>query len=98
MPIRTSNPASYDKIFQIYKSGASVLPSGTTTTLPNNRAVLIITGDTPFTFRLYNLEHTAAVPSYADLVIPINTTIILPIQVKYYTVTTGINSSLYGLL
>lgn len=98
MPIRTSNPASYDKIFEIYKNGTAVLSSGTTTTLPNNRGVLIITGSAAFTFRLYNLEHTTAVPSYADLIIPANTTIILPIQVKYYTVTTGTGCSIYGLL
>jgi len=97
MPIKTSNPASYDKIFEIYKNGSAVLSSGTTTSLPNNRGVLIVAG-AQFTFRLYNLEHTTAAPSYADLIIPINTTIILPIQVKYYTVTTGSSCSIYGLV
>lgn len=89
--IRTSTPPSYDKIFSIYTAGA-IIPSNQT--LPGHRGLYIATTSTAeLTFN--NIDGTAATVRF-----PLNTQIVLPLQIKSYTTpTTGASSIyIYGLI
>ena len=105
MPLRTSSPPSYDKIFEIFTAGtaATSCPKYTSdsgTVLPNHRALFIVTNNTTtLTVKFYNLDHTTANPSFSTVVFPFNCNLILPVQVKFYDVTAGGSTSyIYGLI
>lgn len=88
MPLRTSNPSSYDKIFTI-RSGATATIAENTQ-IPNHRALLInctSAGDLAVT----NLDDTTSTVTFAV------GTILLPLQIKKYAVSTG-TFNIYGLI
>ena len=92
-----------NKIFEIFSNGTNVCAkytSATGTVLPNHRGLFITTGSSAaLNIKLYNLEHTSSVSSLSTLVIPINTTILLPVQVKFYDVVSGGSGAyVFGLL
>lgn len=90
--MKRSTPPSYDKIFAIKLGSVSTIAQNTT--LPPNRALLVInssaTGSSSFTFK--NTDETTV-----DLFIPTGSTL-LPIQVKSYSFTgTPTTVYIYGL-
>ena len=113
--MRTSNPPSYDKIFEICTGSAIItqhpttVNSGTPVTdamlIPLHRGLLITTtGQVEMEF--YNLDHKIApnrqsviTASSATVTIPSGVSIVLPLQIAYYRVISGIGDLfLYGLL
>ena len=95
--MRTSNPPSYDKIFQIYVGSTATIteysaPASSAMLIPAHRGLLVLTSD-QVTVDFYNLDGTKS-----TLTFPINTFLVLPLQIKYYDVTAGSgNLYLYGL-
>jgi hypothetical protein len=90
--MKTSNPPSYDNIFSIKMGATQSVTSGAT--IPNHRALLIITTTTPtfgaITFT--NMDNTVVSMSFGV------GTYILPMQIKSYTFGTSAGVFIYGLL
>jgi hypothetical protein len=112
--MRTSNPPSYDKIFQIYVGSSATVTqyptsvgSGVTDAMliPLHRGLLVMT-TAQVVVDFYNLDHKVAANrqsettvSKSSVTIPANTFLVLPLQIAYYRVTSGSGSLyLYGLL
>lgn len=107
--MRTSNPPSYDKIFEIHSGSANVteyaLPASDAMMIPNHRGLLIIASDV-VEVEFFNLSHTlnegktaVVTESKSTMTFPANTAIVLPLQIKYYNVVSGGSFLfLYGLL
>lgn len=89
MPLRSSNHPSYDKIFTIRRGATATIAESDT--IPNHRALYIYcttTGVITFT----NLDGTTSAVDFVS-----NLSIILPLQVKKYAVTSG-TFNIYGLV
>lgn len=89
MALRSSNPASYDKIFTIRRGATASVAEGDV--IPNHRALYILcisTGTITFT----NLDNTTSVVDFIQ-----NVPVVLPLQVKKYAVSSG-TFNIYGLL
>jgi len=112
--MRTSNPPSYDKIFQIYVGSTATVTqyptsvsSGVTDAMliPLHRGLLVMT-TAQVVVDFYNLDHKVAANKLSEttvskstVTIPANTFLVLPLQIAYYKVTSGSGSLyLYGLL
>lgn len=107
--MRTSNPPSYDKIFEIHSGSANIteyaLPATDAMLIPNHRGLLVVASDL-VEVEFYNLAHqlndtktSVVTESKSTLTFPAGTAIVLPLQIKYYNVLTGSPSFfLYGLL
>lgn len=89
MALRSSNPASYDKIFTIRRGATSTILESDV--VPSHRALYIlctITGAITFT----NLDGTTSVVDFIQ-----NVPVVLPVQIKKYAVSSG-TFNIYGLL
>lgn len=90
--MKTSNPPSYDKIFSIKMGATQSVTSGAT--IPDHRALLIITTTSPtfgaITFT--NMDNTVVSMGFGV------GTYILPMQIKSYTYGTSTGVFIYGLL
>jgi len=89
--MKTSNPPSYDKIFNIKYGGTDTVARGAT--IPEHRGLLIIATATNSTFTFTNIDGTTATMVF------ILGTIVLPLQIKSYTYTGSSQTSvtIYGL-
>jgi hypothetical protein len=90
MGIRTSNPPSYDSIFPI-RVGATISISPDTT-IPAHRGLLICTTSAT-TLTITNLDGTSCATFF-----PQNISIVLPLQIKSYSASSGTTIYVYGLL
>jgi hypothetical protein len=90
MPIRTSNPPSYDKIFAIKVAGTDTIAEDAT--IPAHRGLLVVATANNSTFTFTNLDGTTAAMQFTT------GSIVLPLQIKSYSYTgTQTTVSIYGL-
>ena len=89
--MKTSNPPSYDKIFNIKFGGTDTVARDAT--IPEHRGLLIIATATNSTFTFTNIDGTTATMLF------ILGTIVLPLQIKSYTYTGSSQTTvtIYGL-
>jgi hypothetical protein len=90
MGIRTSNPPSYDSIFPI-RVGAT-LSINPDVTIPAHRGLFISTSSAT-TLTITNLDETSCSTYF-----PANISIVLPLQIKAYSASSGTGIYIYGLL
>ena len=92
--MKTSNPPSYDKIFNIKYAGTDTVARGAT--IPEHRGLLIIATATNTTFSFTNIDGTTTTMTF------VSGSIVLPLQIKSYTYTGNqgalTNVSIYGLV
>ena len=90
--MRTSNPPSYDKIFNIKYAGTDTIARNAT--IPAHRGLLIIATATNSTFSFTNIDGTTATIAF------VTGSIVLPLQIKSYTYTgtSQTTVSIYGLV
>jgi len=91
--MRTSNPPSYDKVFQIMTPSGAVQAQNTA--LSNHRGLLVINTSTTATntaITFTNIDGTTCAMAFAPGVT------VLPLQIWKYSYTVATNMYIYGLL